>query len=191
MTSLKVSIKNKFTLCTLFVVFGQSFKLTFSVVLTRLELTDIAKVVSILNLSCHVAKALLLAVLKLAIVNISPLIDVDPTAMELVSAEESRVFFGDPRRSALRLNPLDDELPLTFFFVALEHALKIVKRTAVIQLCFALDSAVSFFDIVDERTLVNEFIEPKLALLVVFLALLQVTKVLMPIFLEHTYSLVR
>ena len=191
LTSLKVSIKNKFTLYTLFVVFREPFKLTFSVVLPRHELADIAKVVAILNLCCHVAKALLLAVLKLAIVNISSLIDVDPTAMELILAEESRVFFGDPGCSALRLNPLNDELPLTFFFVVLEHALEIVKSAAVIQLGFALDSAVPFFDIVDERTLVNEFIEPELASLVVLLALLQVTKILMPIFLEDAYSLVR
>ena len=116
----------------------------------------------------------------------------DSTAMELISAEKPWIllcYFG--RCAFFGLSPLNNKLAFSLFLVIFEHALKIVKRSAVFHFHFRLYGGVPFLDVIDERTLINEFIEPEFTLLVVFLPLFQIPEVLMSILLEDIDSLVR
>ena len=115
----------------------------------------------------------------------------DPAPVKLVAAEIPRILFSNFHRRSFRLRTLNNQLPLSLFFVIFEHTFEVVEGSPVLLLDLTLHRSVPFFDIIDKRALVHELIEPQPALLVMLPPLLQISKVLVPIFLEYSNSFVR
>jgi len=135
---------------------------------------------------------MLLSKLKFSLINVSVLPNMNSIAVKLVLPILTRILFTNNQLTTVSnlRSPLNDELTISFSFVILEHAFKIVDRLWPLLMWYCIfrlinwgDRSISLLLIIHEWTLVKKVIKIKISWRIMFSTVFKSTYVFLTILL--------